>query len=155
MLLGMCFSICEGGGELGNAVIKKFYLVGVELAYPKEWSDLEVDTLVSLQSPRSFDVPQDDANYNVVKLDLAHIQTLEDLKKYLEDKEDSILWQPSELKGIKGFRGVSKDIQNLEYVRMREFYLTAPGGVIQITYQLTAAHLTDVLAIHKSLNWLP
>ena len=155
MLLGMCFSICYGGGELGNAFIKKFYLVGVELTYPKEWSDFEVDTLVSLQSATSLEVPRDDANYNVVKFDLAHIQTLEDLKKYLEDKDDSNLWQPSELKGVKGFRGVPQNIQSLEYVQVKEFYLTAPGVVIQITYQLTAAHLTDVLSIHKSLNWLP
>ena|SRR3989338_8398873 len=151
---GVWGSICHSGGELGNAIIKKFYLVGVELTYPKEWSNLEADTIVSLQSPTSLEVPQNDAHYNVVKLELSHIQTLEDLKKYLEEKDSSRTWRLSGHKGAQGFQGVPKEVQNLEYRMMHEFYLTAPGTVTQITYQLTAAHFTEVLAIHQSLNWL-
>ena len=155
VLLGICFSICYGGGELGNAIIKKFYLVGVELTYPKEWSELQTDILVSLQSPESFGAPEGSANYNVVKLELSEIYTLENLEAYLKALYLDQTWLPAVHKGVQGFKGSPKELQNLEYISFSEFYFLNPGTVIRISYQLTAEHLPEVTAIHQNLNWLP
>ncbi|HBQ21646.1 MAG: hypothetical protein A2Z91_02730 [Deltaproteobacteria bacterium GWA2_38_16] len=143
------------GGEIGNGKVLRVPLLGVELTYPKNWSSLDMEYIVSLSSPASVENKEEKANYTVSFLSLEDILTQEDLKHYVENNFSYLTWQETELKGIFGFRGFTKEINSLENQTIQEFYLKKSGEVIRISYKMNTEYLPDIFAIHQSLTWLP
>ncbi len=141
------------GGEIGNGRSLKAMMMGFELEYPKDWTEISMEYLVSL-SPSLTRLDEKTASYSVVLLDLPEITTLEHLNIYLSDNFPNAQSEPADLKGVMGYRLELNTIGVLENSTVQEFYLKEPGKILRISYDLSPRHISQVTAIYNSFQWM-
>ena len=147
-------TVLRGGGEIGNAGKLRAPLMGIELEFSPEWSELGSDYLVSILSPDFERNPQDNAHYSLVRLHLENIKTVVDLRGYVEIRDQKRPWKAVAHRGVLGFAGALGDVQQGQRLDLEIYYLLKPCVVMQVSMNTSEVHAAEIRAIHHSLKWL-
>lgn len=153
VLLGLSNSVWPGG-ELGNSRSLKALFMGFELQYPDTWTELSMEYLIALSPAQTRGDDKDIASYSIILLEWPEVQTVDELGNYLSHHFPEVKWVASELKGVPGFKTAFNSIGVLENSKIQEFYLKETGKVLRVSYDLTPDHISHVIGIHNSFQWL-
>jgi hypothetical protein len=145
-----------GGGELGNGRTIRLInpLMGVEISYPKNWSELHTEQAISIMSPSFLASSEDTANYSVVRLDNEGIEDMTVLEHYVHNVYPEYTWVDWEFKGVEGFKGFYNMMSLGHRVVAKEIFLISQGVLIEVNYDASAPHFDSIAEIYHSLEWL-